>query len=125
MKLAIPVLFVVLAAGQAAAEEPRCISAYGIKACGYSCEAAYGEVKCARTSMGACSAAYGQVVCWDPPTRLRRRHHLLQPAQCKAAYGEITCGYGCVSAYGDTKCSQTPGNQCYADLGQLFCSDGS
>jgi len=46
----------------------RCKTSYGAIACGYSCKAKYGQVKCAKTPKGICKAAYGRITCWDPPT---------------------------------------------------------
>jgi hypothetical protein len=46
-------------------EKQECKSAFGTTACGYSCVAAFGEVKCAPEPDGVCTAAFGQVVCSD------------------------------------------------------------
>ena len=89
MKTAVFSLWVTLVSGSAFADEARCISAYGAKACGYACEAAYGQVKCAQTPYGACTAAYGELTCWDPPRVHRLRSAPV--AQCVAAEGKITC----------------------------------
>jgi len=54
----------------------QCKSAYGQKACGYSCVAAYGNVACAAQPHHNCVEAYGQVRCGE---------------NCRAAYGQIQC----------------------------------
>lgn len=46
MKLGFAMGVVLLAAGNAFADEARCISAYGKTACGYSCQAAPRMVSC-------------------------------------------------------------------------------
>ncbi|MBX7113472.1 MAG: hypothetical protein K1X64_03990 [Myxococcaceae bacterium] len=125
MKAAVFSLLLTLFSGSALADEARCISAYGAKACGYACEAAYGQVKCAQTPYGACLAANGTLTCWDPPVRHAHRMRNTPAAQCLSEYGTTACGYGCVAQYGAIKCAQTPGHHCYADSGQLFCSDGT
>ncbi len=89
MKAAVFSLLFTLVSGSALADEARCISAYGVKACGYSCEAAYGQVKCAQTPYGACTAEYGQLVCWDPPRIPRLRS--APAAQCVAEHGQVKC----------------------------------
>ena len=45
--------------------QAECKSAYGTTACGFSCVAAYGEVRCAQHERAVCTAAYGQVTCSD------------------------------------------------------------
>jgi hypothetical protein len=45
----------------------ECLSAAGTMACGYSCRAASGEVRCAATPSGTCAVAAGAVTCYDPP----------------------------------------------------------
>jgi len=54
----------------------QCKSAYGQKACGYSCVAAYGTVACASQPQHNCVEAYGQVRCGQ---------------NCRADYGQIQC----------------------------------
>lgn len=44
-----------------------CISAYGDIACGFRCQAAFGEVACAQTPWGTCTVSYGDLICADPP----------------------------------------------------------
>ena len=50
---------------RADSDQKECKSAFGTTACGYSCVAAFGEVKCASEPDGVCTAAFGQVVCSD------------------------------------------------------------
>src|SRR5437899_2619136 len=125
VKDAFSILLLLCASGPAVAEDSRCISNYGQTVCGYHCISNYGQVKCARTPAGACAANYGQIVCWDPPGRAHRRQRWGARADCLSNYGTIACGYGCVANYGRVKCAQTPGAQCYANNGQLVCSDGT
>lgn len=103
-------------------EEPQCVSAYGRTACGFSCVAAYGVVRCADTSAGRCEAAYGKVECWDPAPWVFSRYRRVPQAQCISAYGEIACGYGCEAAYGEVACAGSPGGQCVAAYGEVTCS---
>jgi hypothetical protein len=107
----------------AASADPDCTSAYGTTACGYSCVAAYGEIKCAQTPAGVCTAAYGEVTCWDPPRLGRRHRHRRGPqAECKSAYGTTACGYSCVAAYGEVRCADRPDAVCSAAYGSITCS---
>ena len=45
------------------APRSHCQSAYGKTACGYSCVAAYGDVRCASRPDGRCIAAQGKITC--------------------------------------------------------------
>ncbi len=108
----------VLVSTLAASHGATCQSAYGQTACGYDCKAAYGQLRCAQTPAGVCHAAYGQVVCFDPPQAF---HTAAPKAQCVAAYGQITRGYHCTSAYGQTRCAQSPGGFCRAEYGDIQC----
>ncbi|TNF34437.1 MAG: hypothetical protein EP329_07250 [Deltaproteobacteria bacterium] len=47
------------------APQQECKSAYGKTACGYSCVAAYGDVRCASDPSGRCVAAHGTITCSD------------------------------------------------------------
>lgn len=85
-------------------KSPECKSGYGKNVCGYSCVAAYGEVRCAQTPQGVCGSGYGEVKCFDPISPRRWD----PPAQCLAGYGVVECGYNCVAGYGEVKCRQTP-----------------
>ena len=90
------------------------------------CATAYGEMRCARTPMGACGAAYGQVLCWDPdPDTLRayRGRRSRPAAACVAQYGTIACGFACTAAYGQVRCAQTPAGTCIAAYGEVTCWD--
>jgi hypothetical protein len=44
-------------------------------------------------------------------------------AACKSAFGKTACGYGCVAAYGDVKCAQTPEGRCQVAYGEITCWD--
>jgi hypothetical protein len=109
----------------------ECKSAYGQTQCGYGCVAAYGEVKCAKTTEGRCQAAYGEITCWDPsddgpPHRQRgdRDDRPLRPgATCESAYGKTACGFSCVSAYGEIKCAESPMGVCVSAYGRVVCWD--
>jgi hypothetical protein len=120
MRPLLVVATLLFAAPSADAGQRRCVSAYGVTACGYQCTADYGEVRCARTPAGACLAEYGQVQCWDPPRYWRG----MPAAQCTAAYGTIACGYDCVAAYGEVRCAHTPDGVCEAAYGAIQCSEG-
>src|SRR5436305_13191110 len=106
-------LLCLVATAHAEPTRRRCVGAYGTTACGFDCQAAYGQVRCARTPAGACLAAYGQVQCWDPA----RFGWGMPRASCTAAYGAIACGYGCTAAYGQVRCAETPGGMCSAAYG--------
>jgi len=121
--------------------QATCKAAYGEIACGWSCVAAYGKVACASSPEGTCSAAFGEVTCFDGPRRARLNQGgvgraqgprqrggvwALQdvvPATCKSAYGTTVCGYGCLAAYGQVKCAQTPQGTCKAAYGEVTCWD--
>ena len=107
----------------AAHAEPTCTSAFGQTACGYQCEAAYGEVRCAQTPWGACKAAYGKIVCSDGRQDLQWRGVAVPRAECKAAYGEVACGWSCEAAFGELACAQTPEGTCAAGSGGVTCFD--
>lgn len=96
-----------------------CKSAYGKTACGYACEAAYGDLQCAATPLGVCHAAYGKITCWDPPRWVRGG----EKASCEAAYGQVACGYRCLAAYGKIKCASSPDGACTAAYGDVTCSN--
>lgn len=104
----------------------ECKSAYGKTACGHHCVAAYGDVKCARTHLGACAEAFGKISCGDPP-----RWVLADPdapaMSCQTAYGKTACGYSCQAGYGEVRCADTPDGVCQAAFGKVTCSstDGS
>lgn len=128
-----------LSAALAADPASDCLSAYGKTACGYDCEAAYGDVKCAATPQGTCKAAYGEVTCFDPtpqpvvvvvaPSGYPRGSYTVSPvaptvaSDCVSAYGQTACGYQCVQAYGEVKCAQTPVGACTSAYGQVMCWD--
>ncbi|MCA2979976.1 MAG: hypothetical protein INH41_08865 [Myxococcaceae bacterium] len=98
----------------------ECKNAYGSVVCGYHCVAAYGQVRCARTPLGACHAAYGEVKCFDPPAG---EGDFRIPAECRSAFGQTACGYGCVAAAGQVRCAQTPLGACQAASGDVVCFD--
>jgi hypothetical protein len=118
LPMTLPLLALALAA------QPECLEAYGTTACGYHCQSAYGQVRCARSPEGACQAAYGQVVCWDPPRWVVHQFSALPEASCLASDGRIACGYRCVAAYGQVRCAQTPDGLCRAESGRVTCFDG-
>ncbi|MCC7072544.1 MAG: hypothetical protein IT383_14545 [Deltaproteobacteria bacterium] len=111
-------------AWRASAEAPpqECKSAFGKTACGYHCQAAFGDVQCARTHLGACEVAFGKITCDDPP-----RWVLADPnapaMSCLTAYGKTACGYGCQSGYGDVRCARTPNGVCQSAFGKVVCSE--
>src|SRR5262245_39275451 len=109
--------------------QAECKSAFGKTACGFSCVAAYGDVKCAQTPEGRCQAAYGEITCFDPerdrpePIRPRPIERDWPQAECRNVYGKTVCGYDCTSAYGEVKCAKTPLGVCHAAYGSLVCWD--
>jgi hypothetical protein len=121
---ALTLLIATVASADPGDDTPRaeCRTAYGTTACGYHCEAAYGEVRCARTAAGVCVAAYGEVTCWDPEPR-RSRYRRGERARCLPAYGTVACGFGCVAAYGEVRCARTAQGTCSAAYGQVTCWD--
>lgn len=100
----------------------ECKSAYGKTVCGYHCQAAFGDVRCARTHKGACEVAFGKITCDDPP-----RWVVLAPdapaMSCLTAYGKTACGYSCQAGYGDVRCARTPDGVCQASFGKVACSE--
>lgn len=102
--------------------QAECKNAYGQQACGYSCTAAYGQLKCANSPAGQCHAASGQITCWDPPGQVGFFSGV-RKAECKNAFGRTACGYNCTAASGQLKCSQTPAGVCNARMGQVTCWD--
>lgn len=104
----------------------ECKSAYGKTVCGHHCVAAFGDVQCARTHLGACEVAFGKITCADPP-----RWVLADPdapaMRCQTAYGKTACGYSCQAGYGEVRCADTPDGVCQAAFGKVSCSstDGS
>lgn len=109
-------------AWRTARPDPECKSAFGKTACGHHCVAAFGDVKCARTHLGACTAAFGKVTCGDP------QHWVLDlpeapPMRCESAFGKTACGYRCASGFGDVRCASTPDGVCRATAGGVACSE--
>lgn len=112
------------AAPPPAVPPPRCITAYGQTVCGYDCSAVNGEVRCASTPYGACIATDQHVTCWDPAPQLAwATNGRLQQARCVRNTNGVACGYACVTAYDDARCSATPFGACDADQGALVCAD--
>ena len=110
--------------GSRGSPRKECRSEYGTTRCGYHCAAAYGQVGCAQTPMGACAADYGTLTCWDPPADVRAPYRDMGPAaECRAAYGRVVCGYHCVAEYGEVRCAETPAGVCTAAYGQVTCTD--
>lgn len=106
----------------------ECLAASGAIACGYHCEAAYGVVKCADTPEGRCVAASGALTCTQglplPSYGRHRKRRAPAPApMCESAYGVTACGYGCVAAYGEVRCSSRPEGRCVAAYGHVTCSN--
>lgn len=102
----------------------ECKSAFGEIACGYSCIAAHGEVRCAQTPDGLCDSAFGDVTCWDPPYWQGAAYvggPTLPQADCVSAFGNTACGYNCVSGFGQVACAQWPGGTCTTSMGRIVC----
>lgn len=103
---------------------PQCIANFGKVACGYHCEAQFGDVKCAQTPYGMCGSQFGKVECFDPPLQSLSLVDGEPPAaQCLANFGQIQCGYGCVGNFGQVRCAQTPLGSCTASHGEVTCID--
>lgn len=101
----------------------QCLAQYGKIACGWSCAAGYGDVKCAATPVGACLADNGKVVCSDGVVGGRGRFREVPQQQCVSAFGKTACGWGCVADYGQVKCATRPGGVCQAAYGKVTCSE--
>jgi len=98
-----------------------CLTSSGATACGYGCQAAGTDVKCAQTPYGLCVADFGRVDCWDPPALPATPALVAIPAQCVRDFGSLACGWGCVAEAGQVRCSQVPGGRCRLDVGRLVC----
>jgi hypothetical protein len=121
---ALSVLTAVGGPAPAHADAPQCVSVNGRTTCGFNCVVAYGQARCAQTPNGACGSGYGKVQCWDPPAYVVRHYggDLPQP-ECVADDGDLACGYGCVTANGKVRCSDTPAGACGAWSGKIACND--
>ncbi len=118
------VLWVSLAAADAAPPEPQCVTAFGQTACGHGCVANNGVVRCAQTPQGVCTSGAGTVACWDPPAVVRTTLKTRVPSpSCLASAGQIACGYHCATAFDKVACAQTPFGACRADQGTIVCAD--
>jgi hypothetical protein len=102
-----------------------CLTNYGKTACGYHCQAAHGDVQCARTSAGICGFTDSQLVCWDPPDSVRAHYGDKAPRpECMQRSGQMQCGYNCASRDGgEIQCSQTPDGICVAASRGVVCWD--
>lgn len=98
-----------------------CLVVGGLTACGYGCQAAGGDVKCAQSPWGLCIADFGRVECWDPPSAPVATAGPTPPAECLRDFGTLACGWGCVAALGQVRCSQVAGGRCRVDVGRLQC----
>jgi hypothetical protein len=101
---------------------PECKTVSGVTACGFHCEARFGQVKCAQTPAGSCTANNSQVTCWDGPSSLPNPNVLARP-ECKTAYGATVCGFACTAAYGEIACAATAQGACMAAYGKIVCWD--
>jgi hypothetical protein len=102
---------------------PECKTVSGVTACGFHCEARFGQVKCAQTPDGSCAARDGQITCWDGPLASQPNPNFVAKPECKTAYGKTRCGFSCVAAYGEIACANTPQGACLAAYGKLECWD--
>jgi hypothetical protein len=93
----------------------------GEVACGYRCQAVGADVKCAQTPAGLCIADFGRVDCWDPVVWVPAAGSEAPPAECLRDFGALACGWGCVAALEQVRCSQLPGGRCRVDFGRLTC----
>lgn len=105
----------------------QCVAASGKVACGWSCVAHAGEVRCAQTPGGVCAGNGGQIVCSEavaqPRYDDRPRYRDVPQQECLSKYGKTVCGYGCVAGYGEVKCATRPGGVCQAAYGEITCSN--
>lgn len=104
-------------------EKPTCVNANGQTACGYSCKAESGNVKCAQTPQGICASNGGNIVCFDPPVLLARVLKTVPAPTCKIEQGTMACGYNCTSAMSELRCTKTPMGVCEARYGKTVCFD--
>ena len=118
-----PIAFALMVSGHAQAA-PDCLTSSGKTACGYHCQAGYGQVRCAQSVHGTCIYSSGMVACWDPPSMLDRvfRGRVPQPS-CVSAGGQIACGYHCITSYERPQCAQTPFGACGANEDRTVCWD--
>jgi len=102
-----------------------CLTNYGKTACGYNCQAAHGDVQCARTSAGVCGFTDRELVCWDPPDSVRAHYGDKTPRPtCLPRSGQIACGYHCESRDGgEVQCAATPDGICVATSRGVTCFD--
>ena len=107
-----------------AAAGAGCLTSSGRTACGFHCDAGYGQVRCAQTEQGTCAHGSDMVVCWDPPALLRRiwGDGVPRPS-CVTAGGQMACGYKCLTGYERPQCAQTPFGACGANEGKVVCWD--
>jgi len=90
-----------------------CLAQYGKVACGYSCNAYDGEVRCAQTPQGTCSVQSGTLICWDPP--LESIPSMIDPnaeLACIDAGDGRACGYRCMGTPNQAKCGSRRGDVC-------------
>jgi hypothetical protein len=92
-------------------------------ACGFSCVAANGELRCARTPGGVCQSHAGRIVCFEPQSAGLPPGTSVPQASCTVAGGVMSCGYHCTTAMGVAKCASTPAGACATAGGQIACAD--
>lgn len=103
---------------------PECRTRGGTVVCGYHCETADSEVRCAATPDGICATTLRGVTCWDPPAAsyCADQNSLPRP-KCISVNGYTACGYGCLARNGELACALTPGGSCQTAPSGIVCSD--
>jgi hypothetical protein len=99
-----------------------CMDAFGKVACGYSCAAYDGVIRCAQTPNGFCRAERGSIVCWDPP--LDTLPAVFDPnaeLACMDAADGRTCGYRCLSARDKVRCGADRRESCRLEQNGIEC----
>jgi hypothetical protein len=99
-----------------------CSAAFGKVACGYSCAAHDGELRCSQTPGGFCRVQQGAIVCWDPP--LEGMQAVFEPGAeraCMEAAGARTCGYRCLSSRDAVRCGDDRRAYCRLEADGIDC----
>lgn len=104
---------------------PECISASGVRVCGYHClNLASGSI-CAQTPDGICQRGEAdQARCFDPPLWVKQVYgDKLPAAQCVSHGMNMACGYNCAKDADGVACASTPVGVCVANWGRAICAD--
>ena len=105
---------------------PSCVVRGASVACGFNCTTTLTKAACANTPMGNCLARFGQIQCWDPAPEVRwamEESGRLEYAQCDSTLDQIACGYHCLAALSQVRCSGSPAGLCERHFDLLACFD--